>query len=1526
MKDIAEDSLAQLLRFEKISIAKDLKKKKASSNHNNLSNFSNSNDDSNKPITSSHADKLHQPNQLNQFDLTGKLNSPIPTGGISKTALATTTAFSNPTDANVFNTKQIPSNIIHSFQFRPKDRRLKLIFKLKSYPPTFSNHAHPISFLTPKSDQKKGLPYILSIDRNSQILIKLLEPNSKKYNIDLLEINIRNMYLTRGDMWHLSSLLVNNCVYKNQPLNNSSLFSSTTNDIIINSIYVNNKKFFSGYVDRNTKIIFRSKSARLTFLIQLSNEMFNFEEDGEIMFHKVINSIFPKILKHWSRLKINHLITIVLFTSVSDSIDYLDSNWNKLTPGQRLSKNLTRDYYRVVVDQINVIHWDKIMYYLRYEFANFAKDILYQHNKNDDKYYIRGKFLPTIKGNLLEAINLSTSLVADYFKDPDFRHTTNHFILITPGSGLFDVDYELFKTTSERMLSLENSFDIICLSQPPLYPTPLFRYSLKNDLIHRIPSWVDTSFWEDQVNSNDNVYNNNLYIWKPRCKIYEIQMMGVMQDDLKNLFIKFSQKQKTNSSNVKSVGSYMENYDNNVFSNDQSSSEDDSSTKGKLSLLHSKYYQPHTSLTNSGSLSSALKHNISKGLPTAEETKFYAKSEIKTQNSRAYPSLKRISLLGLSSSKSTISSTPSNSSFAHSASASVLDINGELDNKSLTRNEILSIKTSFSNNDHPSRSKEHKVSELNIIRSHNRKYNRNINNEEPLTGKKSIKKDLNTVGNFKPKNYVRVTENSNNNFSSFNRKIDFKNGSSNEDYHLGTFIENPSKSIAKPNSTAGIFENGKWSNVFPKSGSQTINKDSIKWKSLSTPAALPLTTSIFPTKDALEFNYTNGSYEVISSKISYSDLMREIIYTRLSLGFQICEGKAVSDFENSNNLLIKYIPDKRSYKTDIIPKSSVIYLSLNDEVHRINAEDFGCVVMIFRKRRSHNESPYSISVYRPYIRTRYAQQYTPSTINSLKSEPIVHDWNRIDHYLAGNRDEIKLYRAKYVILPMQYSFDEHKTSGTMRSRYQLNDFNLEEKTIEGIRNFVAQLTRETYKTVEENRKLKEKDKFNRFKLKQELIREPYFYTESLADFISEKSIFDKLQETKDPIVKIQKKFTKQISLVQLAQELQSVNGVNLINRTWHFKVHANCFIASELVNWMIENIEDISTREEAVALGKQYMAKKLFAHVEKRNEFLDGNYFYQLRPEFEIKNLRKKSTSSAATLLSSSTNPNNTSPVFTMPPPTPRTNYWAEPDTPNSNIEHKAEYAELSKSVVIDMDPEGTKSYRQELLTVHYDRVHNPDHCFHLRIEWLNATSKLIDNKISSWARRCEMNNLRLVEIPWNELYEITNKNPFHSFVDVKLALNPWEDEEFNESSCGTIFSRNKFYYHGYLLNKSGFLLDNQPASITSKDQKRFNIKYSWGVPSYVYSQYVHFSGAYIAEIMDEGNLFLAPNNTHIARVNLDRKRITIFNLYSDRATGPHLPSSQESDDFDSQQIMLDFRDVCHDEEKLREIFREAKM
>lgn len=1305
---------------------------------------------------------------------------------------------------------------------------------------------------------------LLDIPPRSAVQVRLVADISE-VELDTVEINLKDVNFGRDSQWSLASSMVGSCCYLDQRV------TYLGNRIgFVKCLFKDGKKISSGYVGSNTNVVFRSESAKLVFLVQLSREMWHFEENGEIMFHKLVNTLFPMIFKKWRSNNSHHSITIVLFTSV----DYTRAPWASLGGGERPSQ--CQDYYRVVVDQVSVFNWDNIMANLRLEFANFKRDILLQVSGKHAE--IQGEPCPSVKGNLLEALNLALSLVCDRFRNTDLRHSINHLVVVSPGSGLFDVDYDMMLETSKKMFSLDCALDIICLSQPPLHTVPLFRYrDCLGEVRHCVPKWCDMSFYAAAAGSNSQ--------WIPRCKIYELQMMGLMGNEA-NKF----QLERLYFENKASAVEYMDDYDSNMFK-----------------PIHRK---PIVTFSGSNGTKNNSNQNRKPNIATL--------MLMGKKDGPVYPKRSNSAKMNTFTSNSSAQGTVTHVSNTSSALSTLYNLNktGDLKGNFSLQSRVVSAppgirrlesQKSFSESSIGSDKSMHMSSEAFIKKkSAISKHSLSIN---PRTSRPKIEKS--------------------------NLEVDNEDLERDDNNYYFKSIANPSKG---PNSE--VEKCSRWSGVFPRK----IKRRLFKWRSLKAPAALPIATTLFPTSSELEMEYALHNYVLTLSYDNRlelkttNELMREMIRLRLAMGFQICYGDRVKRIEAERpsggfpEKIVKYFPKLDSLET-------IMYLSLNDEIHRIYYDYSGALnVQLYHKIEQKKELRILLGsrkaiTEQPLIRTRYANEYMLSKVDWRQTKPLTFNWNQFDQLLAGYEDAItemcsEFHRMKFVIMPAEPPANSIQSPGE-----KLTD---EEIRLEGLQKLIT--------LIEKGRYSESDDAFA--KLKEDILPDIHFYTGNLYDFLNDQAeSFDisGTRPTNSLMMSDGLRFNKNINLSLLAQQLQGEGGLKLVDRIWHFKFHPHCFLGSELVSWLLKYFEDVNTREEAIEYGQSLKNRRLFDHVERRHGFLDGHYFYEFTPEFADKaymaKAAKQGTSRWFKKVASPEKESpkekdrerglTASPLLTILPQTPvhskadnesilTFDRMPELKTVLSNVQRDSETSSLSdsqkmrrpkkflisKKVKYNCDPL-RKSFRPELLDVHYDTVHNPEHCFHIRLQWLNTTTKFIDEVIIAWGRLCERYGLKLVETPWRELCTIPELNPFHSFVDLKLALNPFTDEEFKNHN---ILQSNKFFFHLHLLKTADFLLDNRGTSFFSKEN--IEICYSWGKSSFKYAQFIHKTGAYIVELRDEGDFFMAPNNVHILRVN------TLIGSLPEKGGKTII--------FDSQKVMLDFRESCKDEAFLRKTFREA--
>lgn len=489
------------------------------------------------------------------------------------------------------------------------------------------------------SEQLSRMPYLqVSLPQNLATVFRLprsnpvvISPISEcKAAATHVEIAFRDQYLTRGDMWRIiNDQLVEQCIYRDQKIH----FMGTIK-AVIKTIFVEGRKLNSAVFHSTTKPIFRSESARYVLFLQMSKEMWEFDAEGtgEIMFDKIVNGFLPELFKRWKQMQVRHLVTIVLFTRME--YDNVPSNPAKTSQSGQPAANHTNcdntnDFYRVVASDMASLESASILDRLKREFLVFMRDV--STRKPDIGDYaplglglsaasavlpdlvIAGQPTAASRGNVLEAINLASSQFSSDYIDRDLVRTGVSVVVVSPGTGVFEVDYNLLVATTENLTDNGVGIDLVCLSRMPLHSVPLFKYqepkedtkaacmtasldgehtpirSCSNTMSlgtpssfdqtasksphqgsgkasqwhYGIPHWIDISFWT--AVSPDGLSLARGGIEKPRntlgpsknkpfrsrVRMYELQMMGVMENAINDISIpllsKPFQKKSTSS-------------------------------------------------------------------------------------------------------------------------------------------------------------------------------------------------------------------------------------------------------------------------------------------------------------------------------------------------------------------------------------------------------------------------------------------------------------------------------------------------------------------------------------------------------------------------------------------------------------------------------------------------------------------------------------------------------------------------------------------------------------------------------------------------------------------------------------------------------------------------------------------------------------------------------------------------------------------------------------------------------------------
>ncbi|VUZ51835.1 unnamed protein product, partial [Hymenolepis diminuta] len=90
--------------------------------------------------------------------------------------------------------------------------------------------------------------------------------------LDLVEINFRDQYFGRRDLMELSNIITNTIVQRNAMIEFGVMRG------YVGELWRKGELTSCGYISDRTKVVFRSSSAVYHIFIQMSREMWNFDE------------------------------------------------------------------------------------------------------------------------------------------------------------------------------------------------------------------------------------------------------------------------------------------------------------------------------------------------------------------------------------------------------------------------------------------------------------------------------------------------------------------------------------------------------------------------------------------------------------------------------------------------------------------------------------------------------------------------------------------------------------------------------------------------------------------------------------------------------------------------------------------------------------------------------------------------------------------------------------------------------------------------------------------------------------------------------------------------------------------------------------------------------------------------------------------------------------------------------------------------------------------------------------------------
>lgn len=640
---------------------------------------------------------------------------------------------------------------------------------------------------------------------------------------------------------------------------------------------------------------------------------------------------------------------------------------------------------------------------------------------------------------------------------------------------------------------------------------------------------------------------------------------------------------------------------------------------------------------------------------------------------------------------------------------------------------------------------------------------------------------------------------------------------------------------SNPNgSSSGLLSQYRcWSAIFPRPPS---DQRSLKWKSLTTPGCLPITTDFSPSQEELNTSYILSEYEFHigessvlikspdpslstqeSTRVRAAATLREAISQRLSQGFQLV------------------IPELPLHVTELAPsvrprwlslegivneaekgQGASVDVSLSDHYHRLTVKrlDTGTptlLVQMYVRQRTWSAEPYA---YRPAV---WWSSERPGwhEFNLRFDFPNLDgfDFKALDSIIVGldyglpMSDSLRYWRTRIVFLPDSVSplvakgqpnpgaaTDENRLAGMMKMQMHLRNLLWHPASDLPMNGLALD--------------------FSSSDASQHVRQQAERFKALTSAYRGQRERIGRVLSLRDPLNVI------------VEAMLNPAHGVDVKSQLIQLRLIDNVFLGDKFVTFLKYQF-NFSSREEALRFGRQLEARGMLKDVVNHHPpktLVDGPRYYQLNIDFCPP--RPSRTWFGRATIAAPTTPTPTSgtdkPFFDKLTPSNGLSARPNPSTPGGTVEGRSKRSRsvsknraerplitMTRSGIIDLDS-GGKSDRSEKVVIHCDLSHSALNAWHIEIQWLGISSCLVDGLIQQWTRIVERYSIKVMEESVRSLERVSDFSPFQDTLSIRLVLPPPPEVlEGLHQIFGAHARTSKYdYLEGQLLRSQGFVLD----------------------------------------------------------------------------------------------------------------------
>uniref|UniRef100_A0A7S0BN02 Uncharacterized protein n=1 Tax=Rhodosorus marinus TaxID=101924 RepID=A0A7S0BN02_9RHOD len=287
---------------------------------------------------------------------------------------------------------------------------------------------------------------------SAQMIVEVEKVPKESALVESVELTLKDQYISSSEMWRLKLFLADSWLHIHKQLAMGLV------KVRVKDLRTENESVNGGLVSTETTITFRSKSANLFWLVQISREMWEQAGDGRLHY-ELLYELIQKIAETWNEADVNHTLTVVFFARVFVG----GTGRNDDAQGESKSNSRFFDVFKVVLDKVKSSDFSKdsasILRRIKHEFSVFPSTVNWAptggfHDESEKGAHSSeyGTLSSAMEGNTLEALNLTLNNWSDLKMDRAFPYTGTSIILMTAGNGVLKVDKFLAEITRRRLL------------------------------------------------------------------------------------------------------------------------------------------------------------------------------------------------------------------------------------------------------------------------------------------------------------------------------------------------------------------------------------------------------------------------------------------------------------------------------------------------------------------------------------------------------------------------------------------------------------------------------------------------------------------------------------------------------------------------------------------------------------------------------------------------------------------------------------------------------------------------------------------------------------------------------------------------------------------------------------------------------------------------------------------------------------------------------------------------------------------